>query len=106
MNNIRFVSSLSLLLGSAAFVWTAGLPKASITVRVSDSESRRPIADAKARITFNVPNGEGGTKPLQHTSVTDENGEFSASENALFNITADARKPGYYRTTASLDLRP
>ncbi len=38
--------------------------------------------------------------------MTDANGDFSASENTLFYISADAQKAGYYRTTATLDLRP
>jgi hypothetical protein len=38
--------------------------------------------------------------------MTDGNGEFSATENSLFYISADAHKSGYYRTTASLDLHP
>jgi hypothetical protein len=106
MNNIRFVSSLSLLLGSAAFVWTVGLPTASITVHVSDSQTLAPIEGAKARIAFTIANGQGGTKELERAGLTDANGEFSASENSLFYISADAQKAGYYRTTASLDLRP
>jgi hypothetical protein len=106
MNNIRSICAASLLLGTVAVVFTAGLPKASVTVRVTDSATLAPIADAKARITFTVPDGQGGTKPLQRANTTDANGEFSASENTLFNISADARKAGYYRTTASLDLRP
>jgi hypothetical protein len=106
MNNLRSIYSICLLLGTAGVVSTAGLPKASITVRVSDSESLAPVAGAKARITFTIPNGQGGTKDLQRSNTTDANGEFSASENSLFNISADAQKAGYYRTTASLDLRP
>src|SRR5438045_2979395 len=103
MNNIRSIFLFSLLLGTITVVFTAGLPKASVTVRVTDSETLAPIADAKARITFTVPDGQGGTKPLQRANTTDRNGEFSASENSLFNISADAQKAGYYRTTASLD---
>jgi hypothetical protein len=106
MNKIRSIYLLLLLLSSAGFVFTAGLPSASITVHVSDSQTLAPIAEAKTRITFTVPNGQGGTKPLQRASMTDANGEFSATENSLFYISADAQKPGYYRTTASLDLRP
>jgi len=105
MNKIRLICFFLLFLGTAGFVFTAGLPKASITVHVSDSQTLTPIRGAKARIAFTIANGQGGTKELERAGLTDANGEFSASENSLFYISADA-KAGYYSTTASLDLRP
>jgi hypothetical protein len=102
----RLIHYSSALLISAGFVFGGGLPKASITVRVTESESLAPVAGAKARIEFTISDGHGGIRSLQRAGVTDAKGQFSATENTLFYIAADAQKSGYYRTSASLDLRP
>src|SRR4051794_30731585 len=102
----KTIISFALLPIALALVTDAALPIASVTLHVADSDSLAAIMNAKARISFTVSDGHGGTTDFQRAGLTNANGEFSASEATLFYISADAQKTGYYRTGLSVDLRP
>jgi len=98
------------LLSLVGLCWSAlchaDLPKAAVTLAVSDDANGKPLASAEARISFTVPDGKGGTKMLSRSGLTDVDGRFSAAENSLFYITASARKVGYYASGLSYDFKP
>jgi hypothetical protein len=104
---MKVLSALfSLFLAAILLADLPRLPKASVTLRVSDADTSQPIPNAKARITFTVPDGHGSTVDVQRAGLTDPQGEFNASEATLFYISAGAQKDGYYRTGISFDLHP
>jgi 5-hydroxyisourate hydrolase-like protein (transthyretin family) len=82
----------------------ADLPRADVTVHVSDQESGEPIASAEVDIGFTVGDGHGATAPLSRSGKTDQNGNFNQSERTLPDITASAVKVGYYRSGIHFDL--
>ncbi|MEY2501674.1 MAG: hypothetical protein QOI07_2008 [Verrucomicrobiota bacterium] len=99
--------TLLLLVGCGIAVCFAGeLPEAQVTVRVIDEETSKPISSAETRVTFNVPDGQGGTKPLSRRGFTDADGRFTAAEKALFNLSLHAAKDEYYPTGRSFDFKP
>jgi hypothetical protein len=80
-------------------------PPAKITVRVVDDDTQKPISSAEARISFTVPDTRGGSTSRRQTGLTDNDGNFTASDRTFPDITASAVKEGYYPSGIHYDLK-
>jgi hypothetical protein len=80
-------------------------PPTTVTLRVVDDDTQKPISSAEARISFTVPDTRGGSTSRRQTGLTDKDGNFTASDRTFPDITASAVKEGYYPSGIHYDLK-
>ena len=81
-------------------------PRATVTVHVTDAETRAPVPGALAGVTFAIPDDRGAAADVHRTGLTDAHGDFRVTEDTMPYITVGAQKSGYYKTGVNVDLRP